>query len=133
MSEIGDRSGSAAETKVLYIEDNHSNIQLMQDIFDEFLPYRLISAGTAEKGIELAKQEQPDLILMDINLDGMNGYQALEIIRADSEIAVIPVFAISADVIPQQPDASTEKGFDAYISKPFDLADLIKRLKQRLG
>ncbi|MDH5518673.1 MAG: response regulator [Gammaproteobacteria bacterium] len=133
MSETEGTSANEAEIKVLYIEDNGSNVKLMQDIFLEFLPYTLVSASTAEEGIVLSKQLKPDLILMDINLHGISGHEALKIIKADSDISSIPVIAISADVIPNQPDEISENGFDDYISKPFDLADLIKRLKQRLG
>ncbi|MDH5393527.1 MAG: response regulator [Gammaproteobacteria bacterium] len=133
MSKSGNTPDVDEVAKVLYIEDNFANIKLMQDIFSEFLPYVLLSASSAEQGIELTKQEKPDLILMDINLDGMTGYQALEIIKNDSDIASIPVIAISADVIPGQNNEGVAEGFVDYISKPFDLTDLIARLKQHLG
>ena len=68
----------ASNITVLYIEDNAANIQLMRDIFAEFLPYELICSSNAQDGIKVAKEQLPQLILMDINMTGMDGYQALD-------------------------------------------------------
>lgn len=119
--------------KVLYIEDNAANIRLMEDIFSEFLSFELICANNAEDGIQMARDNLPGLILMDINMEGMNGYQALEIIKQDASISSIPAIAISADAMPDQIEEGIEKGFADYISKPFNVAKLIETINQRLA
>lgn len=122
-----------SDITVLYIEDNQSNIHLMEDIFAEFLSYRLITASEARAGIELAREEKPRLIIMDINMKGMNGFEALEIILADPEISSIPVVALSADAMPHQIEEGLSKGFSDYWSKPFNIIELVGSLKNRLG
>lgn len=131
-SNVSDTDGSSNIT-VLYIEDNVSNINLMKDIFSEFLSYNLITATEAKAGIELAKEKMPQLILMDINMTGMNGYEALEVIQASPEIASIPVVALSADAMPHQIEEGLTKGFADYWPKPFNIIELIGSLKNRLG
>jgi len=132
MSDNVNDSDISSVITVLYVEDNPANIKLMQDIFDEFLSYKLLCATNAEEGIELAKQTIPNLMLMDINMGGMNGYQALEIIKNDAAIAAIPVIAISADAMPHQIEEGLAKGFVDYWPKPFNIVELIKSLKNRL-
>ena len=132
MSARDKNSDSTKQAQVLYIEDNPANTRLMQDIFSEFLSYELICADNAETGIEMCKKYLPNLILMDINMKGMNGYQALEIIKNDPDISVIPVLAISADALPEQIEEGLAKGFSEYISKPFNVGDLIETIKRHL-
>lgn len=126
-------TGNPSSAKVLYIEDNSANIQLMGDIFSEFLEYELITVNNAKEGVVLVKKHLPDLVLMDINMDGMNGFQALEILKNDSETKSIPVIAISADTMPHQVEEGLEKGFADYLPKPFNIRDLIKKIQERLG
>lgn len=132
MSTSDKNSDSTKQAHVLYIEDNPANTRLMQDIFSEFLSYELICADNAETGIEMCKKYLPNLILMDINMKGMNGYQALEIIKNDADISDIPVLAISADALPEQIEEGLAKGFSEYISKPFNVGDLIETIKRHL-
>jgi len=122
-----------SDVTVLYIEDNPSNIHLMEDIFQEFLSYNLLTALEAQQGIELAREKQPQLIIMDINMKGMNGFEALEVIQSDSDISSIPVVALSADAMPHQIEEGLAKGFSDYWSKPFNIIELIGSLKNRLG
>lgn len=131
---MNDDVGSAVSgITVLYIEDNPSNIQLMKDIFSEFLSYNLITALEAQQGIDIAREKKPQLIIMDINMKGMNGFQALEVILADPDISSIPVVALSADAMPHQIEEGLSKGFTDYWSKPFNIVELIAALKKRLG
>jgi len=132
MSNNVNDSDALSDITVLYVEDNPANIKLMQDIFDEFLSYKLLCATNAEEGIELAKTTMPQLMLMDINMSGMNGYQALEIIKKDAGISAIPVIAISADAMPHQIEEGLAKGFVDYWPKPFNIVELINSLKKRL-
>ena len=132
MSNTVNDSDTSSGVKVLYVEDNPANIKLMQDIFEEFLSYELFCAADAESGIELAREKMPQLILMDINMSGMNGYQALEVILNDPSIASIPVVALSADAMPHQVEEGLAKGFVDYWPKPFNIVELIASLKKRL-
>lgn len=134
MSESVNNSDGNSKSVALYIEDNFANTRLMQDIFSEFMDdYELICADDAETGIKICKDKLPGLVLMDINMKGMNGYQALEIIKNDPEIASTSVIAISADALPEQIEEGLAKGFVDYISKPFNVADLIETIKRHLG
>ena len=121
------------KAKVLYIEDNSANIRLMQDIFSEFLPYDFIYAMNASDGIEMAKKEQPALILMDINMAEMNGFEALAVLQQDSAFVTTPVIAISGDAMPEQIDKALAAGFADYISKPFNVVELIDTIKKKLN
>ncbi|MDH5424454.1 MAG: response regulator [Gammaproteobacteria bacterium] len=133
MDDSDHNSSAEAGVKVLYIEDNSANIKLMQDIFSEFLPYDFISAMNAKEGIALAKEQQPGLILMDINMEGMDGLEAFELIKHDANLATIPVFAISGDAMPEQIEKALALGFSDYISKPFNILNLIETINQCLN
>ena len=108
---------------VLYIEDNLMNLRLMQQIFKR-KDLELRDAHTAETGIELARAEPPVLILMDINLPGMDGYEALKALKTDARTAHIPVVAVSANAMKDDENRGLEAGFAAYIIKPIDLSSL---------
>lgn len=129
-----DRSSTAkVRTKALYIEDNSANIKLMRDIFSEFLSSDFISVTNAEDGIEVAREQLPDLILMDLNMDGMSGYQALSIMKADAELEGIPVIAVSGDIMPEHLEKARVAGFIDYVSKPFDIMTFVETMKQYLN
>ncbi|MCR4379249.1 MAG: PAS domain S-box protein [Rhodospirillales bacterium] len=109
---------------ILYIEDNPDNIALMEYIVANLTGIGLKTAHTAELGIAIAIRDKPDLILMDINLPGMNGYEALAELRRHEKTLEIPVFAISADAMPGEVQRGKEAGFLAYLTKPINVADL---------
>ena len=133
MSENINNPDETSSCMVLYVEDNPANTRLMQDIFSEFLsPCELICASNAEDGIQLSLEHNPELVLMDINMSGMNGYQALEVMKSNPESAGIPVIAISADALPEQIEDGLAKGFADYISKPFNVSKLIETINQHL-
>jgi CheY-like chemotaxis protein len=112
---------------VLYIEDNPMNLHLMQQIFKR-KELELRDALTAEIGIELARAEPPALILMDINLPGMDGYEALKVLKADARTAHIPVVAISANAMMGDEERGLAAGFGAYFTKPIDISSLYDTL-----
>lgn len=122
LAEIPDPKGG--RPVVLYIEDNPINLRLMQGIFAVRADMELRDAHTAELGIELAWADPPALILMDINLPGMDGYEALARLRADPRTAQVPVLAVSANAMKGDQARGMQAGFAAYIAKPVDIPAL---------
>jgi PAS domain S-box-containing protein len=113
---------------LLYVEDNLANMQLVEQIISRRPDMRLLSAGDAILGIAMAHTHLPDLILMDINLPGMSGIQALKTLREDPVTAHIPVLAISANAMPHDIKKGLEAGFFRYITKPIDVNEFIAAL-----
>ncbi|WP_417820246.1 ATP-binding protein [Terasakiella sp.] len=118
--------------RVLYVEDNPENMMLVREIFDKFDQAELLEAQTAEEGLELASTNQLDLILMDLNLPGMDGFQALNILKRQEETKDIPVFALSANVHPDTIRRGIEEGFQSFLTKPVDIVALIKTVNSVL-
>ncbi len=123
--------GTAPRT-LLYVEDNLANMQLVEQLIERRPDLRLLSAGDAILGIALARTRQPEVILMDINLPGMSGIQALEILRDDPLTAHIPVLAISANAMPHDIRKGLEAGFLRYITKPIDVIEFMEALDMAL-
>ena len=117
---------------ILIVEDNEKNMKLVRDVL-QVKGYATIEAGTAEDGIRLATERKPDLVLMDIQLPGMNGIEALGVLRADPATAKIPVIAVTASVMQQDRKLITEAGFDAYIGKPINLKEFLVTVRKWLG
>jgi len=117
---------------ILIVEDNEKNMKLVRDIL-QFKGYRTIEASTGNEGLALARQHQPDLILMDIQLPDINGIEALGIIRADASLARTPVVAVSASVMPDEQQKIVASGFDAYVTKPIDLKSFIATVEKFAG
>ncbi len=116
---------------VLIVEDNEKNLKLVRDVL-QVKGYETVEAGTAEDGLVLAASRKPDLVLMDIQLPGMSGIDALKALRADPATAHIPVIAVTASVMQQDRKHITEAGFDAYLSKPLDIREFITTVKRVL-
>lgn len=117
---------------MLYVEDNPSNLSLMAGIVDCIPNLRMVSAHTAEIGLTMLLAQKPDLVLMDINLPGMDGFQAVREIRALEEVKDMPVFAISADALSDTISKGQEAGFDRYLTKPIDLPHFMSILDEIL-
>lgn len=113
---------------LLYVEDNPSNLSLMEGIVDCIPNLRMVSAHTAEIGLTMLQAQKPDLVLLDINLPGMDGFQAIREIRALDDIRHIPVFAISADAMSDSLEKGEKAGFDKYLTKPIDLPEFMTLL-----
>jgi two-component system cell cycle response regulator DivK len=113
---------------ILIVEDNEKNMKLVRDVL-QVKGYQTIEAGSAEDGIALAQAQKPDLVLMDIQLPGMNGIEALGVLRADPGTAGIPVIAVTASVMQQDRKQITEAGFDAYIGKPINLKEFLETVR----
>jgi PAS domain S-box-containing protein len=125
-------SPSAQRPVVLYIEDNPMNLRLMQQIFARRPELELRDAHTAELGIELARAQPPQLILMDINLPGMNGFAALAELKADVRTASIPVIAVSANAMKGDQERGMTAGFVDYLTKPINIPALFASLDKVL-
>ena len=116
---------------ILIVEDNDKNLKLVRDVL-QVKGFATIEAGTAEDGIALARERKPDLILMDIQLPGMNGIEAIGVLRADPATAAIPVVAVTASVMPQDRNKITEAGFNAYVGKPINLKEFLDTVRNML-
>ncbi len=117
---------------VLYVEDSPVNVMVMQHIFTQLPGVELLTAETAEAGLEMIARRPPALVLMDINLPGMSGLQALQILKENPLTAAIPVLAVSAAALPQDVKNGLEAGFVAYLTKPFDVTELLAKVCQLL-
>ena len=127
---------SKADTKhnhsILYIEDNPSNLRLMAQLLRQRPHIKLLDALEPGIGIKLAIQEKPDLILLDINLPGMNGYEALEQLKKHKDTNNIPVIAVSANAMPQDITKGEAAGFNDYITKPINTTTLLETIDSYL-
>ena len=110
---------------VLIVEDNDKNLELVRDIL-QAKGYRTLEAGTAEDGLEIAKGQAPDLILMDIQLPGMSGIEGLRALRAEPATAGIPVVAITASVMQADREQIMRAGFDGFIEKPITVRSFLE-------
>ena len=117
--------------KVLYVEDNPANMELVASIL---FPHnvKLLQAPDASLGIELARVHKPDLILIDINLPGMDGFEALRVIREDPSIGATPIFALSANNLESDIQRGLTNGFDEYIPKPIQISNFIEKVNSVL-
>ena len=127
------RFDSGTEYTVLYIEDNPSNIKLMSQLLSRVPHIHLLTAHTSELGIELAMARQPDLILMDINMPGMNGYQVLEVLKAGTSLKNTPVIAITANAMPRDIERGKAAGFADYLTKPLNVEHFLDTVKSHLA
>jgi len=120
-------AGAALRT-LLYIEDNPANLQLVEELVTRRPDLRLLSAADGDLGIELAREFMPEVILMDINLPGINGIEVMRILRADPATAHIPIMAISANVIPSDIKKGLDAGFFRYLTKPIVVSEFMEAL-----
>jgi CheY-like chemotaxis protein len=109
---------------VLYVEDNPANVAFMQELMATFEGIELVVARTAEEGIEIAGARRPALVILDINLPGMSGYEALAILRARSETSRIPVVALTAGATEHDRRRGEAAGFYRYLTKPLRISEL---------
>jgi len=117
---------------LLYVEDNPANLMLVEDLIARRPDIRLLSATDGNGGIKIARASRPDMILMDINLPGISGIQALKILRADPATAHIPVVALSANAIPRDIEKGLAAGFFRYLTKPIKVNEFMDTLDEAL-
>jgi CheY-like chemotaxis protein len=118
--------------KVVYIEDNPSNIAFMHDLIEDLPSVELLTAPTAEIGLELVRSHLPQVVIMDINLPGMNGFDAAQRLREWPETQHIPVIGLSAAALLKDTNRAKEAGFYRYLTKPVKVAELTKVLEELL-
>jgi len=116
---------------ILIVEDNEKNMKLVRDVL-QAKGYATIEAITGEDGVRLAAEHKPDLILMDIQLPGINGIDALRILRASPATAAIPAIAVTASVMQNDRKHITEAGFDGYLGKPLNLKEFLDTVRAML-
>lgn len=105
---------------ILVVEDNERNLKLLRDVL-EYAGYGVRAARTAEDGIALAVSEPPDLVLMDLQLPGIDGMEALRRLRESPRTANIPVVAVTAQAMKQDRERVLQAGFDGYVEKPISI------------
>jgi two-component system cell cycle response regulator DivK len=117
---------------ILIVEDNEKNMKLARDVL-QFNGFRTLEAVTAEQGLSLAAEHRPDLILMDIQLPGMDGMTALRRLRDDPATAEIKIIALTAFAMKDDRERFVGAGFDGYLSKPLSIRELPSQIRQHLG
>jgi len=120
-----------ANELILIVEDNEKNLKLVRDVL-RHTGYQTIEAGTGEDGVRLAKERGPALILMDIQLPGMDGITALGQLRADPATRAIPVIAVTASAMTQDRKKILAAGFDGYQTKPIRVREFMDVVRQTL-
>jgi len=121
-----------ANELVLIIEDNEKNRKLVRDVL-QVKGYRTIESETSEAGIKLAIEQSPALILMDIQLPGMDGITALKQLKADAKTKTIPVIAVTASAMSYKRQTMLAEGFDGYQTKPISLKDFLSEVERVLA
>jgi signal transduction histidine kinase/CheY-like chemotaxis protein len=135
-AETGDVAAPADDKNtprtILYIEDNPDSLKLVEAIISQYSNLLLLSAPNATIGYDISTSKRPDLILMDINLPGMNGLQALKRLRVTRETRNIPVIAVTSNSTPQDIEAGLKAGFDTYLTKPIKVSELMGAIEKIL-
>ena len=120
-----------ANELILIVEDNEKNLKLVRDVL-QYKGYQTIEAGTGEDGVRLARERGPALILMDIQLPGIDGITALGQLRADPTTHAIPVIAVTASAMTQDRKKIMAAGFDGYQTKPIKVREFMDAVRETL-
>ncbi|WP_249978700.1 ATP-binding protein [Vreelandella olivaria] len=133
-SEPGNSDSESGQVsyQLLYIEDNPTNQRLMEDIIDDFDKVQLQTVASAELGLDIMRHSPPDLVLMDIHLPGMSGYQALDAVQQDPKLQHLKVIALSANAMKRDQQYGLAAGFADYLTKPIDIEKLTATLNRFL-
>ena len=115
--------------RILVVEDNEKNMKLFRDVL-KATGYRTLEATTGGEAVELATEQAPDLVLMDIQMPDVDGVEALRRLRADERTAAIPVLAVTAQAMQGDREHFLAEGFDGYLSKPVNVRELIGTVRQ---
>jgi CheY-like chemotaxis protein len=132
-SESEGSEGSEGKTfTVLCVDDNDSGLQLIQQLLKQRPHIRTYTSNNPEKGLDIAIKEIPDLILLDINMPNMNGYEVLAHLKENSKTSHIPVIAVSANAMPDDIKRGKNSGFRDYLTKPIDVDQFYSAIDQTL-
>ena len=119
-------------SRILVVEDNPKNMKLVRDVL-EFSGYEVIEATTGEDGVRLAETERPHLILMDLQLPGIDGAEALRRIRARQTALDVPVVAVTAFAMDEDRERAFASGFNGYVEKPINVRSLAQQVRDFLS
>ena len=125
-------AAEGARHTVVYVEDNPSNIAFMREVISDLAQVELLTAPTAEVGVELIRARQPRVVIMDINLPGMSGFDAIALLRTWPETRNIPVVGLSAAALPTDTNRAKAAGFYRYLTKPVNVGELTRVLEDLL-
>jgi two-component system cell cycle response regulator DivK len=117
---------------ILIVEDNDKNLKLLRDVL-RFKGYETLEAMTGSEGVRLARERNPDLVLMDIQLPDIDGVTALAQIRANAATRDMPVIAVSASVMPDEQQRIAASGFNAYVTKPISVKSFVETVEKFVG
>ena len=123
---------TAAARKILVVEDNDMNMQLVEFLLEEG-GYDIVKAASGEEALAVTREHEPDLILMDIHLPGMDGLSVVRAMKTDDRTSRIPILALTAHAMRGDKDRFLEAGCDGYISKPIDVKTFIASIEQYLA
>jgi two-component system cell cycle response regulator DivK len=115
--------------RILVVEDNEKNMKLFRDVLGA-TGYRTLEATTGGEAVEVATEQAPDLVLMDIQMPGVDGVEALRRLRADERTAAIPVLAVTAQAMQGDREHFLAEGFDGYLSKPVNVRELLGTVRE---
>ena len=118
--------------RILMVEDTEDNRQIIRDLI-ESVGYDLIEAGDGEEGVAMAAQHKPDLILMDIQLPVMDGYEACRRIKANPDLRHIPIIAVTSYALSGDEEKTRDAGCDSYVAKPFSPRQLLAKINELLA
>jgi two-component system cell cycle response regulator DivK len=118
-----------AGERILIVEDNEKNMKLFRDVL-QATGYSTLEATTGEEAVELSLSQAPALVLMDVQLPGIDGVEALERLRQNERTASIPVLALTAQAMSGDRERFLEAGFDGYLAKPVDVGELIEAVRE---
>jgi CheY-like chemotaxis protein len=117
---------------VLYVEDNRSNVRLMERVLQRRAGVRLLHAPSGADGVAMAREYRPDLVLLDLHLPDMPGEEVLQTLSQDPELRDIPVAVLSADAMPAHPRRLKAAGAIAYLTKPLDISLVLQLIDETL-
>ena len=118
--------------RILVVEDNERNLKLVRDVL-QFAGYQVVEARTGEQGVELAQRCSPHLVLMDLQLPGIDGTEALRLLRESSRTAQVPVVAVTAFAMEDDRVRALRAGFDGYLEKPISVRTLPEQVRDFLA
>ncbi len=121
-----------ATGRILVVEDNPLNLKLVRDVLT-VSGYDVVAAPSAEEGVVLAETCRPDLVLMDIQLPGMDGYEALRLLRQNPRLNTVPVVAVTAFAMREDRERAAREGFDGYLGKPISVRALPSQISDFLS
>ena len=116
--------------RILVVEDNEKNMKLFRDVLSA-TGYRTLEATTGGEAVELATEQAPDLVLMDVQMPDVDGVEALRRLRADERTAAIPVLAVTAQAMQGDHERFLAAGFDGYISKPVNIVEFLETVRRQ--